>query len=66
VTVEHTRPNRWPPDREALLRVTMGLTVDQRVDWLEQMMLIAMETGALPKPVPDQVRTPLVADKGQD
>ena len=49
--------DRWPSSREALLRATMSLTVDQRIDWLEQMMLIAIETGALPKPVPDQLRS---------
>ncbi len=45
------------PEREALLRTTMAMTVDQRVDWLEQMMAIAIESGALPKRVPDQERT---------
>jgi hypothetical protein len=44
------------PEREALLRATMAMTVDQRVDWLEQMMAIALESGALPKR-PDQERT---------
>ena len=45
------------PEREALLRVTMAMTVDQRVDWLEQMWEIALQSGALPKRVPDQERT---------
>jgi len=44
-------------EREALLRSTLAMTVDQRVDWLEQMMAIALESGALPKRVPDQERT---------
>lgn len=46
----------WTPDREALLRTTLALTVDERVSWLEQMMAIAIESGALPKAVPDQER----------
>ena len=46
----------WPPERLALLRATVALTVDQRVDWLEEMMAIALESGALPKPVPDEMR----------
>jgi hypothetical protein len=46
----------WTPDREALLRTTLALTVDERVSWLEQMMAIAIESSALPKPVPDQER----------
>jgi hypothetical protein len=45
------------PEHEALLRITMALTVDQRVDWLEHMMAIALESGALPKRMPDQERT---------
>jgi len=45
---------RLPPDREALLRTTLGLSVDERVAWLEAMMIIAVESGALPKRVPDQ------------
>lgn len=49
-------PRPWPPDREALLRTTLALTVDERVDWLEQMMAIAIASGALPKRVPDQER----------
>ena len=48
-------PGRLPPDREALLRTTLALTVDERVAWLEQVMAIAIESGALPKPVPDQL-----------
>ena len=35
----------------------MTMTVDQRVDWLEQMMAVALESGALPNRVPDQDRT---------
>ena len=46
---------RLPPDREALLRTTLALSVDERVAWLEQMMAIAMESGALPKRIPDQL-----------
>ena len=45
-----------PPDREALLRTTLALTVDERVAWLEAMIAIAVESGALPKGVPDQMR----------
>jgi hypothetical protein len=45
------------PEREQLLRTTMAMTADQRVDWLEQMMEIAIESGALPKRVPDQERS---------
>jgi hypothetical protein len=45
------------PDREALLRTTLAMTVDQRVEWLERMMVIALQSGALPKRVPDQERT---------
>jgi hypothetical protein len=43
-----------PPDREALLRTTLALSVDERVAWLEAMIAIALESGALPKRVPDQ------------
>ena len=46
---------RLPPDREALLRTTLALSVDERVAWLEAMMLIALESGALPKRLPDQL-----------
>ena len=47
---------RLPLDREALLRTTLALTVDERVAWLEAMIAIAVESGALPKRVPDQLR----------
>lgn len=47
--------DRFPPDREALLRSTLALSIDERVAWLEQMMAIAMDSGALPKRVPDQL-----------
>ena len=46
---------RLPPDREALLRTTLALSVEERVAWLEAMMAIAIDSGALPKRVPDQV-----------
>jgi hypothetical protein len=46
---------RLPPDREALLRTTLALSVDERVAWLEAMIAIALESGALPKRVPDQL-----------
>jgi Nucleotidyltransferase of unknown function (DUF6036) len=52
---EATQPSGLPPDREALLRTTLALTVDERLAWLEQMMAIAIHAGALPKPVPDQL-----------
>jgi hypothetical protein len=42
---------------EALLRTTLELSVDERVAWLEAMIAIAVESGALPKRVPDQLRT---------
>jgi hypothetical protein len=48
-------PGRLPPDREALLRTTLELSVDERVAWLEAMIAIALESGALPKRVPDQL-----------
>jgi hypothetical protein len=54
VSRDSSRDGRLPPDREALLRTTLGLSVDERVAWLEAMMIIAMESGALPKRVPDQ------------
>jgi hypothetical protein len=44
----------WKESRDALLRATLALTVDQRIDWLEEMIAIAVESGALPKRVPDQ------------
>lgn len=47
---------RLPPDRVALLRTTLALSVDERVAWLEAMIAIAVESGALPKRVPDQLR----------
>ena len=56
MSVDSQSPGRWSADRADLLRTTMEMTVDQRVDWLEQIMAIAIETGALPKPVPDQER----------
>jgi hypothetical protein len=34
----------------------MAMTIDQRIDWLEEMMRIAADAGALPKRPPDQVR----------
>jgi hypothetical protein len=49
------RSERFPPEREALLRTTLALSVDERVAWLEQMMAIAMDSGALPKRLPDQL-----------
>ena len=55
MSAEPGRPRGLPPDREALLRTTVALTVDERVAWLEQMIAIAVESGALPKPVPDQL-----------
>jgi hypothetical protein len=55
VSPESPESSRFPPDREALLRTTLALSVDERVAWLEQMMAIAMDSGALPKRVPDQV-----------
>jgi hypothetical protein len=55
VSTESRPPGRLPPDREALLRTTLALSVDERVAWLEAMMVIAMESGALPKRVPDQL-----------
>jgi hypothetical protein len=50
-------PARRPasPDREALLRTTLALSVDERVAWLEAMIAIAIESGALPKRLPDQL-----------
>ena len=35
---------RLPPDREALLRTTLALSVDERVAWLEAMIAIALES----------------------
>jgi hypothetical protein len=32
------------------------MSVDERVAWLEAMIAIALESGALPKRVPDQFR----------
>jgi hypothetical protein len=51
----HSEGGRLPPDREALLRTTLALSVDERVAWLEAMIAIALESGALPKRVPDQL-----------
>jgi hypothetical protein len=56
MTTPSNPSGRLSPDREALLLTTMSMTVDQRVDWLEEMMAIAAEAGALPKRVPDQMR----------
>jgi hypothetical protein len=55
VSPESPRAGRFPPEREALLRSTLALSVDERVAWLEQMMAIAVDSGALPKRVPDQL-----------
>ena len=55
MSAESPEPVRLPPDREALLRTTLALSVDERVAWLEAMMAIAIEAGALPKRVPDQL-----------
>lgn len=55
MSAESSQPGRFPPDREALLRTTLALTVDERVAWLEDMMAIAIDAGALPKRVPDQL-----------
>lgn len=52
---EPRHDRRLPPDREALLRTTLALSVDERVAWLEAMIAIAIESGALPKRVPDQL-----------
>jgi hypothetical protein len=54
VSTESGLPGRLPPDREALLRTSLALSVDERVAWLEAMIAIAIESGALPKRVPDQ------------
>jgi hypothetical protein len=56
VRSEATGGRPLPPDREALLRTTLALSVDERVAWLEAMVAIALESGALPKRVPDQLR----------
>ncbi len=55
MSAEPAQPGGLPPDREALLRTTLALSVDERLAWLEQIIAIAMDTGALPKPVPDQL-----------
>jgi hypothetical protein len=55
VSPQSSGSGRFPPEREALLRSTLALSVDECVAWLEQMMAIAMDSGALPKRVPDQV-----------
>jgi hypothetical protein len=55
VSADSSGPGRLPPDREALIRTTLALSVDERVAWLEAMMAIAIDSGALPKRVPDQV-----------
>lgn len=55
MSVESSEPGRLSPDREALLRTTLALSVDERVAWLEAMMAIAVDAGALPKRVPDQL-----------
>lgn len=52
------------PEREALLRTTLAMTVDQRVEWLERMMAIALETGALSKRVPDEERPRPIEPRG--
>ena len=55
MTADSPEPGRLLPDREALLRTTLALSIEERVAWLEQMMAIAIDSGALPKRVPDQV-----------
>lgn len=50
-----TPEGSWEGVREALLRATLALSVDERITWLEEMMAIAVESGALPKRVPDQL-----------
>lgn len=55
MSVEPSQPGRFPSDREALLRTTLALSIDERVAWLEEMMAIAIDAGALPKRVPDQI-----------
>jgi len=55
VSAQPAQPAGLPPDREALLRTTLALTVDERLAWLEQMIAIAIDSGALPKPLPDQL-----------
>ena len=54
MTADPSETGRLPPDREALLRTTLALSVDERVAWLEAMIAIAIASGALPKRVPDQ------------
>ena len=56
MTSRASSDGRLPPDREALLRTTLALSVDERVAWLEAMIAIALESGALPKRLPDQLR----------
>ena len=55
MTADPSETGRLPPDREALLRTTLALSVDERVAWLEAMIAIAIASGALPKRVPDQL-----------
>lgn len=55
MTSEPRRGGRLSPEREALLRTTLALSVDERIAWLEAMIAIAVESGALPKPLPDQL-----------
>jgi hypothetical protein len=55
VSPESPGSGRFPPDRVALLRSTLALSVDERVAWLEQMIAIAMDSGPLPKRLPDQL-----------
>ena len=55
MSAEPRHGRRLPPEREALLRTTLALSVDERLAWLEAMIAIALESGALPKRIPDQV-----------
>lgn len=55
MSAESSEAGPLSPDREALLRTTLALSFDERVAWLEAMMAIAVDSGALPKRVPDQL-----------
>jgi hypothetical protein len=44
----------------------LALGIDERVAWLEQMMAIAVESGALPKRLPDQIAGAVGKRGGRD
>jgi hypothetical protein len=55
----------WESSRQATLELTLAATPEQRLDWLEEVLRIAYESGAL-RPRTDAWGRPLAPNPGPD